>query len=156
MHEITRILSTFEAASRLKINLEKSILMFSHNTPAALREELANLFGVVVKEKPNKYLGLPWTVGRLKREVFEGLKDNFWQKINGWATKKLSQLGRAVLIKSILQAVPSYVMTCFEIQEGIVKELECMMAIFSYKVEENKNFIGLCGINIVAARKKVD
>ncbi|KAL0367380.1 UNVERIFIED_CONTAM: hypothetical protein Sradi_3628100 [Sesamum radiatum] len=33
--------------------------------------------------------GVP--VSRSKRDVFEGIRDQFWQKINDWATKKLSQ-----------------------------------------------------------------
>ncbi|KAL0449059.1 UNVERIFIED_CONTAM: Chaperonin 60 subunit beta 4, chloroplastic [Sesamum latifolium] len=81
-------------------------------------------------DKHEKYLGLPIIVGRLKREVFEGLKDRFWKKLNGWTTKQLSQAGRAVLIITVLQALPSYVMTCFAIPDGILKELEGMMAIF--------------------------
>ncbi|KAL0434015.1 UNVERIFIED_CONTAM: hypothetical protein Slati_2735800 [Sesamum latifolium] len=107
--------------------------MFTRNTPSPVRDELAHVLGVIVKQTHVKYLGLPSTVGRPKREVFEGVKDRFWQKLNGWATKKRSQAGRVVLIKSVLQAIPSYVMKCFEILESNLKELEGMMAIFFWQ-----------------------
>ncbi|KAL0405109.1 UNVERIFIED_CONTAM: hypothetical protein Slati_3824800 [Sesamum latifolium] len=108
-------------------------MIFSRNTNAATRDELANFLGIAIKDKHDKYFGLPTTVGRSKRDVFEGIKDRFWQKINGWATNKLSQAGRAVLIKSVLQVVPSYVMNYFEIPESFLKELEGMMGNFFWQ-----------------------
>ncbi|KAL0444505.1 UNVERIFIED_CONTAM: putative mitochondrial protein [Sesamum latifolium] len=117
-------------ASSLKINLEKSAVVFNSNVNSTRQEELATILGVGVKRKHDKYLGLPSVVGRLKRDVFEGLKDRCWQKLNGWATKKLSQVGRVTLIKSVLQVIPSYIMNCFEIPEGTLKDLEWMMAKF--------------------------
>ncbi|KAL0433723.1 UNVERIFIED_CONTAM: hypothetical protein Slati_2706600 [Sesamum latifolium] len=96
MITIRDILRTFEAASGLKINLEKSALVFSRNV-----------------------LG-----SRSKREVFENIKERFWQKLNGWATKKLSQAGRVILIKTVLQALPSYIMNCFELPDGTIKDLD--------------------------------
>ncbi|KAL0449106.1 UNVERIFIED_CONTAM: hypothetical protein Slati_1467000 [Sesamum latifolium] len=84
MVEIKGILSMFEAVLGLKFNLDKSAIVFSRNTPPHIRAELASIIGVAVKDKHDKYLGLPSTVGRSKREVFEGLKDRYWQKLNGW------------------------------------------------------------------------
>ncbi|KAL0463003.1 UNVERIFIED_CONTAM: putative mitochondrial protein [Sesamum latifolium] len=127
---VKEILLKFEMASVLKINLEKSAVVFSSNVHITRQEELATILGVGVKRKHDKYLGLPSVVGRAKRDVFEGLKDRCWQKLNGWATKKLSQAGRVTLIKSVLQAIPSYIMNCFEIPKGTLKELERMMANF--------------------------
>ncbi|KAL0435048.1 UNVERIFIED_CONTAM: hypothetical protein Sradi_0212700 [Sesamum radiatum] len=131
--EIHRILKLFEGTFGLKINLEKSAILFHLNTLVQSRETLANVFGVIVKRKHDKYLCLPSMVGRSKCKVIEGLKHRIWQKINGWAMKKLSQSGRAVLIKPVLQAIPSYIMTYFDILESILRELEAMMANFFWQ-----------------------
>ncbi|KAL0408322.1 UNVERIFIED_CONTAM: hypothetical protein Sradi_1766600 [Sesamum radiatum] len=64
--------------------------------------------GVEVVSKHDKYLGLPTVVGRSKREVFEGVKERVWKKLQTWSSKQLCQAGRVVLIKSVLQALPTY------------------------------------------------
>ncbi|KAL0443961.1 UNVERIFIED_CONTAM: hypothetical protein Slati_2118800 [Sesamum latifolium] len=124
MITIRDILRTFEAASGLKINLEKSELVFSRNVLGSRTEELATILGVAIKDKHDKYLGLPMVVGQSKREVFNNIKERFWQKLNRWATKKLSQVGRVILIKTVLQALPSYITNCFELPDGTIKDLE--------------------------------
>ncbi|KAL0451298.1 UNVERIFIED_CONTAM: hypothetical protein Slati_1107900 [Sesamum latifolium] len=74
MLNIKQILKVFEVASGLQINMEKSAITFSRNTLTELKIELANILGVEVVDKHTKYLGLPSTLGRSKRAVFEELK----------------------------------------------------------------------------------
>ncbi|KAL0448936.1 UNVERIFIED_CONTAM: hypothetical protein Slati_1450000 [Sesamum latifolium] len=73
MRHIRQILGTFEEASGLKINLDKSALVFSRNIPAATKEELACILGVEAKDEHGKYLRLHTIVGHSKHEVFKGL-----------------------------------------------------------------------------------
>ncbi|KAL0361439.1 UNVERIFIED_CONTAM: hypothetical protein Sradi_3828400 [Sesamum radiatum] len=96
------ILLSFEKASRLKINLQKLVMVFSTDVAESLWLELASILGVAVASKHDKCLGLPMVVGRSK-ELFEGIKDRIWMKLHNWSTKKLSQAGRAVLLKSVLK-----------------------------------------------------
>jgi len=56
-----------------------------------------------------KCLGLPSMIGRTKHATFKFIKDRIWNKINSWSSRCLSQAGREVLIKSVLQSIPSYV-----------------------------------------------
>lgn len=51
---------------------------------------------------------MPATVGKSKNEIFEVLKERIWNKINGWGEKILSRAGREIMIKDVLQAIPSY------------------------------------------------
>ena len=44
--------------------------------------------------------------------------------------KLLSQAGREVLIKSIIQAIPTYTMGCFKIPLGLSNEIEAMIKTF--------------------------
>jgi len=60
-----------------------------------------------------KYLGLPSMVGRSKKATFSFIKDKVWQRISSWSSKCLSKVEREVMIKSVLQAIPSYVMSIF-------------------------------------------
>ncbi|KAL0320134.1 UNVERIFIED_CONTAM: hypothetical protein Sradi_5274900 [Sesamum radiatum] len=77
----------------LTVNLEKSSVVFSRNTPAEVQLELARGLGVRVVPKHEKYLGLPALVGLSKREVFQNLVDRVWMRLNSWKCKNLSQAG---------------------------------------------------------------
>ena len=54
-----------------------------------------------------KYLGLPSLVrnGKGKKESFSYIKEKVWQKLQGWEAKLLSQAGREVLLKEVIQAI---------------------------------------------------
>lgn len=47
-------------------------------------------------------------IGKSKVDVFGCLKDRIWKKAYGWKEKLLSMGGKEVLIKAILQAIPTY------------------------------------------------
>ena len=74
-----------------------------------------------------KYLGLPSFVERGKKASFNYIKERVWRKIQGWEVKLLSQAGRKVLIKSVIQAIPTYTMGCFKIPMGLCNEIEAMI-----------------------------
>ena len=46
--------------------------------------------------------------------------------------KILSQAGKEVLIKSVIQAIPTYTMSCFKLPRGLVKELEILIRKFRW------------------------
>ena len=50
-----------------------------------------------------------------------------WKKLQGWKEKLLSQAGREVLIKSVIQEIPTYTMSCFKLPRGLIKELEVLV-----------------------------
>ncbi|KAL0455818.1 UNVERIFIED_CONTAM: hypothetical protein Slati_0921000 [Sesamum latifolium] len=119
-----------DRASGLKINLEKSAMIFSKNVTPTSREHLAAILGVKVEERHAKYVGLPTIVSRSKRKVFDGIKDRIWSKMQGWVAKKRSQAGRVVLIKAVLAALPIILMSCFRFLDSLRHEIEGMFANF--------------------------
>ena len=42
----------------------------------------------------------------------------------------LSQAGREVLIKAVIQAIPTYTMSCFKLPKGLVRELKSLIQKF--------------------------
>ena len=50
--------------------------------------------------------------------------------MQGWENKLLSQVGREVLIKAVIQAIPTFSMGCFKIPFGLCHEIEAMIKKF--------------------------
>ncbi|KAL0370676.1 UNVERIFIED_CONTAM: putative mitochondrial protein [Sesamum angustifolium] len=65
--------------------------VFGSNTPQDTRNGLASALGIRIDARPTKYLGLPFLIGRNKREIFSIIRERVWQRIGGWKEKLLSQ-----------------------------------------------------------------
>ena len=121
------ILNAYEEASGQKINKAKTALFFSKATDAAMKNNIKEAWGVPEIMQYEKYLGLPSFVGKGKKASFNYFKERVWRNIQGWEGKLLSQAGREVLIKSVIQAIPTYTMGCFKIPLGLCDEIEAMI-----------------------------
>ena len=129
-NKILEILEVYEKGSGQKINKEKTNLFFSSNTPLHLQEQIQQILGIPAIRQYEKYLGLPTLVGRAKNQSFIFLKEKIWKKLQGWKEKLLSQARREVLIKAVIQAIPTYTMSCFKLSKGLVRELESLIRKF--------------------------
>ena len=52
------------------------------------------------------------------------------EELQGWEGKLLSQVGREVLIKSVIQAITAYTMGCFKLSLGLCNEIEALIKKF--------------------------
>ena len=71
-----------------------------------------------------KYLGLPTQDGRQKKERFQSVKEKLSKRISTWTEKHLSVGAKDVLIKSIAQAIPTYMMSVFHLSASVSEDLE--------------------------------
>jgi len=62
--------------------------------------------------------------------MFSYIKDCVWPRINSWSSKCLSKVGREIMSKSMLQAIPSYVMSIFQLPSTLITAIERMMNSF--------------------------
>jgi hypothetical protein len=124
------ILKTYEEASGQEINMTKSEVFFSRNISMAAQEDLSRIIGVRHVLGTGNYLGLPSMIGRKKKETFAYVKDRIWKRINSWRGRALSKAGKEVMIKSVLQAIPSYVMSVYLLPDSTIKEMERMINSF--------------------------
>ncbi|KAA3462798.1 reverse transcriptase [Gossypium australe] len=107
---LKRMLREYRTCSGQQVNFDKFTVFLSSNTKEDEKDLITRTLGVRSSNDPERYLGLPNMVGRRKKEAFQTLKDHFRQRINNWSIRHLSQGGKEVFIKAILQAIPTYTM----------------------------------------------
>ncbi|XP_065625285.1 uncharacterized protein LOC136065684 [Quercus suber] len=136
VQSIQSTLAKYERASGQKINGTKTNLFFGKSILDSTKTDLKNFLGVPEIKEYEKYLGLPAMVGRKKKESFIYIKERIWEKLQGWKEKLLSQVGREVLLKAIVQAISTFAMSCFQLPMSLCHEIEVLI----------KNFFwGQCG-----------
>jgi hypothetical protein len=91
---------------------------------------IANILGVQPVLGTGKYLGLPSMIGRSHKATFSFIKERIWKKLNSWSSKCLSQASREVLIKSVLQSIPLYIMGIFLLTASVIDDIEKMLNSF--------------------------
>uniref|UniRef100_A0A803PT88 Reverse transcriptase n=2 Tax=Cannabis sativa TaxID=3483 RepID=A0A803PT88_CANSA len=112
------------------------------------RRRICEVLQVLEAGADSLYLGLPSIVDRNKNVVLGFLKERMRKRINSLEGKFLSRAGKEVLIKSMLQSLPSYAMNVFLFPIGTCKELERLMASFWWKSNKsNSNGSGIVWMN---------
>ena len=128
--KILDILDVYRRCSSQQINKSKTTIFFSKSTIEEMREHIKHALGVPEIKQYEKYLVLPFFVGRRKKDSFNYIKEKVWRKLQDWEKKQLSQVRREILIKAIVQDIPTYTMSCFKIPLGLYNEIESLIRKF--------------------------
>jgi len=128
--KLLNILHIYGSASTQDINLSKSEGFFNRNMSLAAQEDLSRILEVRHVLGTGKYLGFPSMIGRTKKAVFAFIKDRIWKKINAWRGSALSKAGKEVMVKSVLQSIPAYVMSIYILPNSLIDEIEKMINAF--------------------------
>ncbi|KAE8656259.1 hypothetical protein F3Y22_tig00117005pilonHSYRG00262 [Hibiscus syriacus] len=137
VRRVKSILAQYEKASGQKVNYEKSSIFFSPNTPSGNRGSFLSELDVVEAPEPGNYLGLPLVVGKGKRAAFNFIKDITEKRIQGWTKRLMSFGGREVFIKSVVQALPAYAMTCYLLPEGVIEDIKSQARSYWWSGKQN-------------------
>ncbi|KAK0594791.1 hypothetical protein LWI29_000556 [Acer saccharum] len=129
-HAIKRVLELYGKASGQVVNFDKSALCVSKRVPRRRARSCARIIGVQLVGCHKRYLGLPSFAGKNKKELFSSIKDRVWNRLMGWQNKLFSVGGKEVLIKAVVQSIPTYSMSLFWIPCSLVKELYRLSARF--------------------------
>jgi hypothetical protein len=135
--QVQAVLEVYEIASGQKINRNKTAIFFSRNTRKVAKKHILSIAGVSSTQRYEKYLGLPAIIGRSKMKAFEGIKGRIWDRINRWKENFLSQARKEVLLKTVVQAIPTYTMSVFQLPKTLCNDINSMMSKFSWGNKEN-------------------
>ncbi|XP_042972884.1 uncharacterized protein LOC122304684 [Carya illinoinensis] len=121
--KVIEILDIYEQASGQVLNKDKSSVFFNKNTMKEGQDLILQLAGIKSNGSFEKYLGLPAVLGRAKVAAFHSLIDRTWSLVVNWKTNHLSSAGKEVLLKAVLQAIPTYSMGMFLLPHSITQKL---------------------------------
>jgi hypothetical protein len=138
---LSNLLECYDRASGQLLNKEKTSLFFSRNTSQEARECIQRLSGVPSTQRYDKYLGLPTLVGKSRVREFQNIKDRVWKRLHDWKIKFLSQVGKEILLKAVIQAIPTYSMSIFLLPKGLCTDINSMMQKFWWGHKENDSKI---------------
>jgi hypothetical protein len=101
----------------------KSSIYFSPNTDVNVRVAIYGILHIDTEAISDKYLGLPALVGADRSDCFMHFVERILQRISGWKEKLLSTGGKEILIKAVLQSIPVYAMSVFNITKKVCKQI---------------------------------
>lgn len=108
------LINVFESVSGEAINYSKSAILFSPKLDKDKRCFLSNILGVNQVNDFGKYLGVPSVLTNTKSRDFNFVLEKIWKSVQGWKRSLFSIGSKDILIKSIGQAIPSYMMSVFK------------------------------------------
>lgn len=107
---------------------KKSSVYFSPNCMPLVRTMIRCVLQISREALSAKYLGLPMALGRLTDRQFDHIVERARSRVQGWCEKKLSYAGKEVLLKSVVQALPAYSMSCFKLTKGLCSKVTAVMS----------------------------
>ncbi|KAJ0941986.1 putative RNA-directed DNA polymerase [Helianthus annuus] len=123
VRNISRIMRCFYLASGLKVNLSKSSL-FGVGIDTEEVMLMANILRCRTGSFPFKYLGLQVGANMNLVRNWRPVIDTFKSRLSIWKANTLSYGGRITLVKSVLNALPTYYFSLFRAPVQVVKKLE--------------------------------
>ncbi|XP_013679525.1 uncharacterized mitochondrial protein AtMg00310-like [Brassica napus] len=115
-----KVVRRYGKASGQCINFDKSSLLFGKMINATTRQEIKDALGIQNEGGMGTYLGIPEDISISKCKLFSFLKDKLMHRVNG----------KEVLIKSIMLALTTYVMSTFLLPLEICENLASVIAQF--------------------------
>ena len=77
-------------------------------------------------------------MGRNKKASLLYIKERVEAKLQGWKEQLLSQVGREVLLKAVIQAIPTFAMSCFKLPTTLCNDIEALVRKFWWGQQGNQ------------------
>ncbi|XP_059064768.1 uncharacterized protein LOC131856848 [Cryptomeria japonica] len=129
---IKETLDMYEKASGQKVNWSKSEIFFFNTKPCKQRE-ICRILGMKVGFLPGKYLGIPFFGGANKSDLWKNLIDSCINRMDGWKSRWLTSIGRILMLRSIVSAIPIFSMMSLKILKKVINAIQQRM----------KNYFGM-------------
>ncbi|XP_041017886.1 uncharacterized protein LOC121260102 [Juglans microcarpa x Juglans regia] len=135
------LLDTYEKASGQRLNKDKTSIFFSRNTREETKEIVTSIAGIRGTNSCKKYLDLPALIGRLRTYSLKGVLAKVQAKLSSWKTKLLSQAGKEILVKVVIQSILTYCMGIFKLPKHLLHDLNKLIRSFWWGLQSQDHKI---------------
>ncbi|XP_074278370.1 uncharacterized protein LOC141601961 [Silene latifolia] len=129
------IFRLFEAVSGQMINLDKSFIKFSPNSPDDFKTHMTAILRMKESSSFGTYLGVPVDLPKRKTTAFHEIIDKVNTRISSWSSLHLSQASKFVIINSILFGSLMHILAAVPLPLSTSRKLDSLIAAFWW----NKN-----------------
>jgi ribonuclease HI len=129
-NRLSHILKIYEKASGQKLNTSKTAIFFSRNTTKEDQSTILQAAAIPASQRYDTYLGLPALVGKSRTKEFKSIVDRIEKRLQDWKLKFLSQAGKEILLKAVIQAIPTYSMSIFQMPRALCTRINSLMQKF--------------------------
>lgn len=92
-----------------------------------MRNAIQQMLGARVMSECEKYPGLPIASGKSNVGTFKELQEKITKRVMGWKEKFISKADREILIKTVVQAIPTYSMSLFKLPKTICDNINSLL-----------------------------
>lgn len=115
---------------------------------------LTRILGGEVGQLPSTYLGMPLGANSKSNEVWSGVIERCERRLSRWKAQYLSKGGRLVLINSVLDALPTYLMSVFPLSAQMEGRIDALRRNFLWNGEKESKGYNLVKWKTVLLLKK--
>lgn len=108
---LSKVVRLYSTLTGLNINKGKSAVFFPKHCPDEIKHRVCSTLEFMEGTWPIPYLGTFLAHNRLPTNIQTQIIDKSLNKINGWQKHLLSQAGKVILIKSVLNSIPLHSIT---------------------------------------------
>lgn len=112
------------------LNQNMTTIFLSKNTLVPEKTQILEIVGLPTTQRYDSYLGLPTLVGKSRTTTFPNITERVWKQLQNWKIKLLSQAGKEILLKTVIQAIPTYCMSVFLLPKTLCLEINSLMQRF--------------------------
>jgi hypothetical protein len=105
------------------------------------RRRILEIAAIPATQRYNIYLGLPALVGKSRTSAFRSIVERVRKRLQDWKLKFLSQVGKEILLKVVVKAIPTYCMSIFLLPKNLCQEINSVMQRFWWGRKEKEKGI---------------
>ena len=151
---IKDVLAKFCDESGQLVSMDKSRVYFSLNTSEYIQDRICVSLGIQATNFLGKYLGMPLKHKGAARSQYNYIVERMLSKLAGWKARFLSFAGRCVLVKSVLTAIPNYVMQGAVLLVHLCEKIDKISRDFLWGSSAEKKKLHLVGWSRIIMPKK--
>ncbi|OVA05799.1 hypothetical protein BVC80_1385g16 [Macleaya cordata] len=120
---VREMLEVYSMWSGQVINYKNSSIFFRPKLNSEEGSALAEILGVQIMDKGDKYLGHFILLPKSRVSTYDGLIEKCMNRLKGWKCSTLNHAGRLALIKSTRGSIPIFFMAVYKIPKCITDRI---------------------------------